>query len=502
VIRVLHITPTLSLAGSTRSLCAIAKHLRSLAEYQHTVASLLPRQDQQRRAEEGGVLVLDAPTKDVLRQHVDRADIVHVEWWNNAAVYDFLRTDWPSMRLLVFCHVAGDASPNLITPQLVDFSDFWVSGCGYAHRHPVIQQLPPAVRREKTAVVTATADLDRLSNLRRKPHATFNVAYVGSVDFKKLHPEFVAMSAMVQAPNARFIVCGEGHLDVLQRQAEDLGVAARFQFRGHVEAIRSVFEIADVYGYPLCVNPGAELSLQEAMFAGVPPVVFPMGGIVDAVRHEQNGMLVHNEKEYAQAIDYLYEHPQQRRRMGQAARAFALQHFGGACSASKLHRVYQMLLRRPKRRHVWQPSTNQSVAAADRRGAEFFVESLGSVKTPYYVSLYGKDAAAVLAADAEIARQTALERVLLGAYRDFYPQDSCLRYWLELAWQYEGKHERASAEFSQAQLDGSIGWRLTWRRAQLAATLGEREQAVEFCRLVLNQHADFAPALRLATQLA
>jgi hypothetical protein len=32
--------------------------------------------------------------------------------------------------------------------------------------------------------------------------------------------------------------------------------------------------------------------------------------------------------------------------------------------------------------------------------------------------------------------------------------------------------------------------------------LGEREQAVEFCRLVLNQHADFAPALRLATQLA
>src|SRR6516162_1729871 len=113
--RVLHITSTLSLAGSSRSLCAIAKHLPSFGEYRHTVASLLPRRDQPRcLAEESGVRVLNAPTKETLWKHIEQADIVHLEWWNHAAVYDFLRTSWPPMRLLVFCHVAGDVSPNLI----------------------------------------------------------------------------------------------------------------------------------------------------------------------------------------------------------------------------------------------------------------------------------------------------------------------------------------------------------------------------------------------------
>ena len=169
MIRILHITSTLNLAGSARSLCAIAKHLPSLADYRHTVASLLPRQDQQRGlAEKSGVRVLDAPSKEMLRKHVEQADIVHLEWWNHAAVYDFLRTSWPPMRLLVYCHVAGDVSPNLITPNLVDFADFWVSGCGYAQRHAVIEGLPPDIRSEKTAVVTAAADLSRLSNLRQR----------------------------------------------------------------------------------------------------------------------------------------------------------------------------------------------------------------------------------------------------------------------------------------------------------------------------------------------
>ena len=96
---------------------------------------------------------LNAPTKETLWKHIEQADIVHLEWWNHAAVYDFLRTSWPPMRLLVFCHVAGDVSPNLITSKLVDFADFWVSGCGYAQRHAVIQGLPPNIQSEKTAVV-------------------------------------------------------------------------------------------------------------------------------------------------------------------------------------------------------------------------------------------------------------------------------------------------------------------------------------------------------------
>jgi hypothetical protein len=312
-----------------------------------------------------------------------------------------------------------------------------------------------------------------------------------------MHPEFVSMSARVQAPHVRFIVCGDGHLDLLKQQAAELDVSDRFEFRGYVEDIRSILEITDVYGYPLCLNPGAELNLQEAMFAGIPPVVFPLGGIVDMVRHRENGMIVHNEKEYAQAIDYLYEHPRRRRLMGEAARQFALKHFGGERSAAKLHQVYQTMLTRPKREHIWPLCTNQRPSAPHRRGAEHFVESLGNGNSPYYISLYSQETEAVLAADEQLVQQTPLERTLLSAYPKFYPQDLYLPYWLGLAWQGQGEHEQAAAEFSRARLDGPTAWRLSWRRAQTAASLGEDQQAREFCRMVLEQAPDFAPAAQL-----
>jgi hypothetical protein len=453
-------------------------------------------------AEESRVLVLDTPGKETLQTQIEQADIVHLEWWNHAAVYDFLRTSWPAMRLLVFCHIAGDVSPNLITSKVVDFADFWVSGCGYAQRHAVIQALPPDIQSEKTAVVTAAADLSRLSNLHPKAHHTFNVAYIGSCDFKKMHPQFISMSARVQAPDIRFIVCGDGHFDLLKRQAEELGAAARFDFRGYVEDIRSILEVADVYGYPLCLNPGAELNLQEAMYAGVPPVVFPRGGIVDAVRHQETGLIVRTEDEYVKAIEFLYENPEHRRRMSQAARQFAAEHFGGERSAAKLHRVYQRLLRCPKRQHTWTASAHRSPTAPNCSGAEFFLESLGCSQTPYHVSLYSPDTQAVFAADEEIAKQSPLERMLLGTYREFYPDDVRLPYWLGLAWQSEGQHGQAAAEFSMARLDGPIAWRLDWRRAEAAARLGDFNRAAELCQDVLRQVPGFTPARRLVNQHA
>jgi TolA-binding protein len=86
---------------------------------------------------------------------------------------------------------------------------------------------------------------------------------------------------------------------------------------------------------------------------------------------------------------------------------------------------------------------------------------------------------------------------LLSAYPKFYPQDLYLPYWLGLAFQGQGEHQQAAAEFSRARLDGPTAWRLSWRRAQTAVSLGEHQQAREFCRMVLAQAPDFAPAEQL-----
>ena len=82
-------------------------------------------------------------------------------------------------------------------------------------------------------------------------------------------------------PDARFVVCGGGGGETgLRRRFEALGMGARVDIRGAVEDIRVPLEEFDIFGYPLAEDTYAtsEKALQEAMWVGVPPVVFAHGG--------------------------------------------------------------------------------------------------------------------------------------------------------------------------------------------------------------------------------
>ena len=110
-----------------------------------------------------------------------------------------------------------------------------------------------------------------------------------------------------------------------------------------MEDIRSVLESLDVYGYPLCPDTyaAAELNLQEAMFAGLPVVTFPHGGIGKLVQHGETGMLVNTPEEYAQAIEQLYQNPAERARLGApTALGFAQRYWGAESAAREFQRSF------------------------------------------------------------------------------------------------------------------------------------------------------------------
>jgi hypothetical protein len=349
----------------------------------------------------------------------------------------------------------------MITPELVDFADFCVAGCPYTYERSVLQTLPAESQVARAAVVYATADFTRLDGLRRKPHRGFNVGYIGKADFRKMHPEFVAMSARVDVPGVRFVVCGRGHVDLLRRQAEALGAAGRFDFRGHVEDIRPVLAEMDVYGYPVGENVGAELNLQEAMYAGVPAVVFARGGIRDLIVPDFTGLVVRTPAEYVEAIEYLYHHPEERRRLGQNARALATQMFGGERSARKLASIYRALMRSPKRVRRW--------PGAGTSGASWLAESLGEHGRPFAVSLAGGDRDRVLAAEAEIAAQSRFTLWSIQDYRRHHPGDGHLALWAGLILLRLGEGEEAVAAFEDAVRCGLAHGRVSRYLAQAVA---------------------------------
>jgi glycosyltransferase involved in cell wall biosynthesis len=495
---VLHVIQRLSQGGASRSLITMATHSARRGAFRHRIVSLIPATGSAlEAASRAAVPVLDAPPTSVIEREVAQADLVQVHFWNTPELYELLHSELPAMRLLVRLNVGGAAPPHVLTDDLLAFADVVAVGSPHTLALPVCARLSPRRRRGKLAELLPAVDFERFRGLMPRPHAGFNVGYVGTVDFIKMHPGYVRMCASVRVPGVRFIVCGRGPAEAtLARQAVRHGLADRLELRGYVEDVRHVLEELDVFGYPLCQDnySSAEAVLYEAMFAGVPPVIFAHGGAQHTVRHGQTGLVVRDEEGYRQAIEHLYRHPEERARLGAAAQTFARRNWGATRSVRQLHRIYRRMLERPRRRRRW-PS------APPATGATCFVASLGHTAGPFRVSLTSRDTGEQLEAERLIAAASpALASQGSGGllhYRNRYRTDPHLRLWVALVLEQAGQHVRALAEYRSAVELGLEHPRLAWYQGRAAAGAGAATVATTHLRRAIRQAPEISEARRL-----
>lgn len=518
--KIIHLITSVSGGGAARAMFGVIKYSAQLNDFQHEVISLSSVPESGLAlAESLGIVILDSQDRDVILQAIKKADLVHLHFWNNAQLYEFLRSDLPAMRLLIWFHVTGYTPPQVIIPSLVNFADFALAGSNYAYEHPVFQNLPADLRLHKTAMVDAGADFERLSGMEPKPHANFNVGYIGNVTFAKGHPHYVPMSAKVDVPNVKFIVCGGKGQNDFQEHAQQLGVTAKFDFRGYVEDIKSVIEILDVYGYPISphTSAGSELNLQEAMYGGIPPVVFPYANLKWIVEDHHTGLVVHSELEYQQAIEYLYHHPQERARLGKNARKYAQENLGAFNSVQQLQLIYRNLLKIPKRKRQWglpvginllqDPVKLEDLTSQQSKssGAEFFIEALGDTVPEFAISMNSQNIEEILEAEAKIALLPATIYKMAGGirnYRGHYDQDYYLRFWWGLLLQTQNKHTQAITQFNQAINLGFIHWRIYWYLANSQAQVGNLTKAQQALNKVIAAEPGFNPAQQMRQNLS
>ncbi len=103
-----------------------------------------------------------------------------------------------------------------------------------------------------------------------------------------------AVAALRSAvPDVRLACAGDGDRLAVARFAERLGIADAVKFTGWVgpSGKRALLENAAVFALP-SYEEALPMSLLEAMGAGVPPVVSPVGGIPEAVVDGVSGFLV------------------------------------------------------------------------------------------------------------------------------------------------------------------------------------------------------------------
>jgi len=242
----------------------------------------------------------------------------------------------------------------------------------------------------------------------------------------------------------------------------------RFDLRGYVEAIAPVLAELDVFGYPLA--PGnystSDLALQEAMRAGIPPVVLPHGATRRLVEHGVTGLVARDEAEYPRAIEHLHANPAVRLRLGRNAREAHTR--APADVSAEWEAVYVELLERPKRPRP----------ASLRGGAQAFVASLGGSAPEFAASLAGtgtEEAERRIAAAPQALASAAAGGVL--HYRHRYPSDAHLRLWSGLILGEAGKHVLAAAELKAACDLGCDAPRVRAHLARAAAAIGAPEVA-------------------------
>lgn len=279
-------------------------------------------------------------------------------------------------------HIATAAAPRHLEAPLTRFIDraTWalddaiVGGCEYtsqlyrdagAKSPETIYYGPPAERFDP-ARVDATS-------FRRDLGVAANVPLVGLVAHfypptrgpqtpvaargigLKGHDVFLAAAriAMQRSPDAKFVLVGGGSNERGEEYRQSLidavraeGLAERILFPGHRYDIAEVLASFDVAVQ--CAYTEALGGTVEALLMARPLIATNVGGMPEAVRDGETGMLVPpgDPAALAAAIERLLGDREEARRLGRAGRAFMLQRFTLTRTGADLAALYARVTRR------------------------------------------------------------------------------------------------------------------------------------------------------------
>ena len=145
---------------------------------------------------------------------------------------------------------------------------------------------------------------------------------------------------------SRLLLAGDGpEIATAERAAAEAGVADRVHFLGEQEDVERVYAASDLFLLP-SEHESFGLSALEALASGVPVIGTDSGGLPEVVQDGRTGFLVEVGDVDAAAghAARLLRDESQRRRMGAAARADAVERFAGPAVVDRYLALYERVL--------------------------------------------------------------------------------------------------------------------------------------------------------------
>lgn len=221
----------------------------------------------------------------------------------------------------------------------------------------------------------ATDELLRLGRERRTgPRVPVTILYLGALERAKGLLELLEAYSRIRADpslaESVLVIGGEGPLsDELRRRVRELGLEPSVRFAGLLagEARSRSFAEADLFVLPSHTE-GLPNAMIEAMAAGLPVVVTPVGSIPDVIVHGENGCLVAARDPAAleRELRRLIASPELRSGMGREAHRLAASRFSPEGAAERIEALVHELapVRPPPRPHASAPRPGASGGSA------------------------------------------------------------------------------------------------------------------------------------------
>ncbi|HEY7230944.1 MAG TPA: glycosyltransferase [Pseudolabrys sp.] len=317
--KILHVTPHLG-GGVGKAHAALSAIFPEVVE--QTFVLLEPPRERRyaEKIEAAGAQVVVAEDLHHVAALARKADIVQFEFWNHPRMFECLaRADFPAMRSIFWSHISGLARPLIQLAMMAEATRFVFTAEASLHSEAVA-----ALRKrspKKISVINSgfgfSGGAPRIAR-GRKP----GIAYLGTVDFAKMHPGFFDAVDSLGDDSVRVAVWGEADPQgPVLAWARAMRHPERVEFMGPTSDPAGALAQADIFLYPLQRDHygTAENALVEAMSLGLVPLVLNNPAERAIVRDGETGFVASSIEEIGSLLEMLLLLPDIREKISRNA---------------------------------------------------------------------------------------------------------------------------------------------------------------------------------------
>lgn len=341
---ILHITTHMG-GGVGKVLSGITSYANNISKkYKHKIV-LLEKPDKTNFIDiciKSDVEIMVCDEFEKVYKEIKKADIVQLKWWNHPKMSEFM-VNFPKIktRLVVWSHISGCVYPNIPFEFIKEPSKF-IFTSEYSYENPRWSEEEKTYVINNTKVINSSGGFEEFKDKELKKHSGFNIGYIGTLNYSKLNEDFAKYYKSIDIENSRFIIVGDTeNSEEIIDDLYKLNIYNKTCIKGYVNDVSEEMQNFDVFSYLLNKDHfgTTENVLLEAMAMGLPVIAINQCAEKFLIKHMETGILISSIDEYEKAVEYLYNNPDEARRIGLNAKQFVQNKFSVENTVNSLHNL-------------------------------------------------------------------------------------------------------------------------------------------------------------------